>query len=74
MPEILLISKSKQDDCNRMGLQRVYIHKHKRNLTHNKMVAPSLLTKISLSDKAIAKYRYMPCIQYQNQTTEAYDW
>ena len=38
------------------------------------MVAPSFLTKNSLSDNVIAKYSYMPRMQYQNQTAEAYDW
>ena len=27
-----------------------------------------------LSNNAIAKYLYLPCIQYQNQTAAAYGW
>ena len=55
-------------------LQIVYILKRKRNATLSKMVVPSLSRKNSVIDNEIAKYRYLPCIQHQNQTAVFYGW
>ena len=52
----------------------VYILKLKRNATLSEMVIPSFLSKITGSDSEIAKNRYLPCIQNQNQTTVTYGW
>ena len=38
------------------------------------MVVPSFSSKNSASDNDIAKYRYLPCIQHQNQTAVTYGW
>ena len=39
------------------------------------MVVPSVSSKKkSASDNEIAKYRYLPCKQHQNQTTVTYGW
>ena len=36
------------------------------------MAVPFFYPKMSLNDSAIAKYRYLPCIQNKNQTAVAY--
>ena len=38
------------------------------------MVNLSFSSKNSCSDNEIAKYRYLPCIQHQNQTFVFYGW
>ena len=50
------------------------ILKRKRNATLSKMVVLSFSSKNSASDNAIAKYRYLPCIQHPNQTAVTYGW
>ena len=52
----------------------VHILKRKRNTTLSKMVVPSFSSKKLASDNEIAKYRYLPCIQHQNQTAVTYGW
>ena len=52
----------------------IYILKRKRNATRSKAVVSSFSSKNSASDNVIAKYRYLPCIQHQNQTAVTYDW
>ena len=49
-----------------------YILKRKRNATLSKTVDSSFSSKNSASDNVIAKYRYLSCIQHQNQTTVTY--
>ena len=51
-----------------------YILKRKRNATLSKTVVSSFSSKNSASDNVIAKYRYLPCIQHQNQTAVTYVW
>ena len=58
--------------CLQIGFS--YILKRKRNATLSKMVVPSYSSKISASDNNIAKHRYLPCIQLQNQTAVTYGW
>ena len=53
---------------------RCYILKRKRNATLSKMADPSFSSKYSASDNEIAKYRYLPYIQHQNQTAVTYGW
>ena len=48
--------------------------KRKRNATLSKKVVPSFSSKYSDSDNEIAKKRYLPCIQHQNQTAVTYGW
>ena len=50
------------------------ILKRKRNATLSKMVILSFLSKITGSDSEIARNRYLPCIQNQNQTAVTYGW
>ena len=50
------------------------ILKRKRNATLSKIVVLSFSSKHSASDNEIAKYRYLPCIQDQNQTDMTYGW
>ena len=38
------------------------------------MVVPSFSSKHSDSDNEIAKNRYLPCIQHQNQIAVTYGW
>ena len=52
----------------------VDILKRKRNAILSKMVVPSFSSKKSDSDNEIAKNRYLPCIQHQNQTAAIYGW
>ena len=52
----------------------VHILKRKRSATLSKMVVLSFSSKNSASDNEIAKYRYLPCIQQQNQTAVTYGW
>ena len=51
-----------------------HILKRKRNATLSKTVVSSFSSKHSASDNVIAKYRYLPCIQHQNQTAVTYGW
>ena len=51
-----------------------YILKRKRNATLSKTVVSSFSSQNSASDNVIAKYRYLPCIHYQNQTAVTYGW
>ena len=51
-----------------------YILKRKRNATLSKMVVLSFSSKNSASDNEISKYRYLFCIQHQNQTAVPYGW
>ena len=39
-----------------------------------KTVVSSFSFKNSASDNVIAKYRYSPCLQHQNQTAVTYGW
>ena len=48
------------------------ILKRKRNATLSKTVVSSISSKYSASDNVIAKYRYLPWIQHQNQTAVTY--
>ena len=50
----------------------ICILKRKRNATLSKMVVPSFSSENSASDNEIAKTRYLPCIQHQNQTVVTY--
>ena len=50
------------------------ILKRKRNATLSRIAVPSLSSNNSASDNEIAKYRYLPCIQHQNQTVVTYGW
>ena len=50
------------------------ILKRKRNATLFKMVVTSFSSKNSIIDNKIAKNRYLPCIQHQNQTAVTYGW
>ena len=52
--------------------QIIYLNAKETQLFQNG--SSFFLTKISLSDNAIAKYRYLPYIQYQTQTAVAYGW
>ena len=52
----------------------IHILKRKRNATLSNMVVPSFSSKKSASDNEIAKYRYLPCKQHQNQTAVTYGW
>ena len=52
----------------------ISILKRKRNETLSKTVVSSFSSKNSASDNVIAKYRYLPCIQQQNQTAVTYGW
>ena len=52
----------------------LYILKGKRNATLSKTVVSSSSSQNSASDNVIAKYRYLPCIQHQNQTAVTYGW
>ena len=51
-----------------------YILKRKRYATLSKMVVPSFSSKNSASHNEIAKYRYLPGIQHQNQSAVTYSW
>ena len=51
-----------------------YILKRKRNATLSKMVVLSFSSNNPANDNEIAKYRYLPCIQHQNQTAVNYGW
>ena len=53
---------------------KVYILKRKRNATLSKTVVSFFSSTHSASDNVIAKYRYLPCIQHQNQTAVTYGW
>ena len=53
-------------------IPNVFILKRKRNATLSKMTCPSFSSKNLASDNEIAKYRYLPCIQHQNQTAVTY--
>ena len=55
-------------------VRTLYILKRKRNATLPKMVVPSFSSKNSDRDNEIAKNRYLPCIQHQNQTAVTYGW
>ena len=57
-----------------VGFVDCYILKRKRNAPLSKMVVPSFSSKKSASDNAMAEYRYLPCIQHQNQTAVTYGW
>ena len=57
-----------------VNIVHVNILKRKRNATLSKMVVPSFSSKNSDSDNEIAKNRYLPCIQHQNQTAVIYGW
>ena len=52
----------------------LYILKRKRNATLSKMIVPTFSSKKSANDNEIANYRYLPCIQNQNQTAVTYGW
>ena len=51
---------------------KVIILKRKSNATLSKKFVPSISSKNSASDNEIAKYRYLPFIQHQNQTAVTY--
>ena len=55
-------------------IKLLIILKRKRNATLSKMVVPSFSSKNSDSDNEIAKNRYLPCIQHQNQTAVTSGW
>ena len=55
-------------------LTNVHILKRKRNATLSKTVVSSFSSKNSASDNVIAKNRYLPCIQHQNQAAVTYGW
>ena len=54
--------------------KRQYILKRKSFATLTKMLVPIFGPKQSLSDNAIDKYLYLPCIQHKNQNGVAYGW
>ena len=71
----------KQDGSHCMYLINVqtpwsyaYTLKRKRNATLSKNGSSFFFTKKSANDNEIAKYRYLPCIQHQNQTALTYGW
>ena len=51
-----------------------FILKRKRNATLSKTVVLFFSSKNSASDNEIAMYRYLPCLQHQNQTAVTYGW
>ena len=59
-------------DRSDIEIVQINILKRKSNATLSKIVVPSFLMKNSASDNEIAKYRYLPCIQHQNQTAVTY--